>query len=228
MAASTVLNVFHLPVFIAFLISTYYDWFYVATTHARPFKKLYYLTYWNACLQTIYYGLCVVRNLTSDRRRGAQLGRWRDNMHACVAFPVGMFVVVTFWALFAVDRELVFPKALDNLVPFWLNHMLHTAVCPFLLLDKYLVHHQYPARHKGILTACGLSLIYLVWILFIAYYEGFWVYPVLQVLAMHERAIFISVCISFFASFYILGEALTKFFWGKASKAKMSPNSKRK
>ena len=52
-------------------------------------------------------------------------------------------------------------------------------------------------------------------ILFIAYYEGFWVYPILQVLAMHQRVIFISVCISFFASFYILGESLTKFIWRK-------------
>ncbi|KAK3759188.1 hypothetical protein RRG08_028148 [Elysia crispata] len=228
MAASSLQSVFHVPIFIAFFFSTYYDWHYVGTRHKGPFKKLYFLTYWNACLQTLYYGLCVVKNFTSDRRRSAQLERWRDNMHACVAFPVGMFVVATFWALFAVDRELVFPKALDHLVPFWLNHMLHTAVFPFLVIDKYLVHHQYPLRHKGIPVACALALIYLIWILFIAYYEGFWVYPILQVLAMHQRVIFISVCISFFASFYILGESLTKFIWRKDIQAKISSKSKLK
>ena len=32
---------------------------------------------------------------------------------------------------------------------------------------------------------------------------------------MHERAIFIGVSIMFFASFYVLGEAITKFMWRK-------------
>lgn len=34
------------------------------------------------------------------------------------------FVVMTFWILYAVDRELVYPKHLDNIIPSWLNHML--------------------------------------------------------------------------------------------------------
>ncbi|GFS04432.1 androgen-induced protein 1 [Elysia marginata] len=194
---------------IASLVTTYSYWTLFSPTRGA-LARFYYLTFWSICLQTIYYGLCVVTNFTSDRRRSSQLQRWRDNMHSCLAFPVGMFVVATFWALFAIDRE------------------LHTAVCPFLVIDKYLVYHQYPVRHKGIPTACGLALIYLAWILFIAYYEGFWVYPILQVLAMHERAIFIGVCIMFFASFYILGEALTKFIWRKEVQAKLSSKSKLK
>lgn len=224
-------HVLHLCIFAAYCYTAYFDFLFVDTGQ-RPgkitFGKFSYLTIWNLCLQTIYYGLCVLKNFTSDPKRSAQLQRWRDNMHACIAFPVGMFVVATFWALYAIDRELVFPKALDRLVPFWLNHMLHTAVFPFLMIDKYLVHHQYPVRHKGIPGSFGLALIYLVWILFIAYYEGFWVYPVLQVLAMHERAIFIGVCMTLFASFYTLGEAITMFMWRKEVHAQLSTRSKLK
>lgn len=32
------------------------------------------------------------------------------------------FVVCTFWSLYLVDRELVYPKLLDNFIPQWLNH----------------------------------------------------------------------------------------------------------
>ena len=47
MAAPSVQAAFHVPVFLAFFFSTYYDWFYVAI-NVGPFKKLYFLTFWNA------------------------------------------------------------------------------------------------------------------------------------------------------------------------------------
>lgn len=31
-------------------------------------------------------------------------------------------MVVTFWSLYLYDRELVYPKLLDNFIPQWLNH----------------------------------------------------------------------------------------------------------
>ncbi|XP_050773769.1 uncharacterized protein LOC127031078 isoform X2 [Gopherus flavomarginatus] len=36
-----------------------------------------------------------------------------------------MFVAVTFWTLYAYDRELVYPKELDEINPPWLNHTMH-------------------------------------------------------------------------------------------------------
>ncbi|GFO04374.1 Androgen-induced protein 1 [Plakobranchus ocellatus] len=169
------------------------------------------------CLQTLYYGLCFLKDVTTDRQRSAQLQRWRDYMHASTAFPVGMFVVFTFWALYALDRELVYPEVLDELIPSWLNHSLHTAVFPFLIIDKILIHHKYPSRLSGCVMTCSLALTYIFWTLFIAYYEGLWIYPVLEVLRSHERAIFLSVCCLFFIFFYIIGEAITNFVWRQPS-----------
>ncbi len=40
------------------------------------------------------------------------------------------FVVITFWGLYAVDRELVYPAHLDKIIPWWLNHvMVRTPPC---------------------------------------------------------------------------------------------------
>lgn len=41
----------------------------------------------------------------------------KDFIFAAFAFPVAFNVGVTFWSLFAIDRELVFPKALDAFFP---------------------------------------------------------------------------------------------------------------
>lgn len=43
----------------------------------------------------------------------------------CV-FP--QFVVFTFWSLYLYDRELVYPKLLDNFIPQWLNHGMVSSI----------------------------------------------------------------------------------------------------
>lgn len=37
---------------------------------------------------------------------------------------VFQFVFSSFWSIYSYDRELVFPKALDDIIPTWLNHAL--------------------------------------------------------------------------------------------------------
>ena len=54
------------------------------------------------------------------------LVRFEDFLFASLAFPIGMFVGCAFWGLYAADRELVYPAALDKIVPVWVNHALHT------------------------------------------------------------------------------------------------------
>jgi len=39
----------------------------------------------------------------------------------------------------------------------------HTAVLPCLLLEKYLVFHEYPSKRKGISILVGFAMAYLVW-----------------------------------------------------------------
>ena len=34
------------------------------------------------------------------------------------------FVVITFWGIYVVDRELVYPERLDKIIPTWLNHVM--------------------------------------------------------------------------------------------------------
>ncbi|XP_053146258.1 androgen-induced gene 1 protein isoform X7 [Hemicordylus capensis] len=35
---------------------------------------------------------------------------------------INLFVVTMFWSIYIYDRELVYPKLLDNFIPPWLNH----------------------------------------------------------------------------------------------------------
>nr|XP_020019227.1 androgen-induced gene 1 protein-like [Castor canadensis] len=83
-------------------------------------------------IQAVFFGICVLTDLSSLLTRGSgnqeqerqlkKLTSLRDWMLAVLAFPVGVFVVAVFWTIYAYDREMIYPKLLDNFIPGWLNH----------------------------------------------------------------------------------------------------------
>ena len=134
-----------------------------------------YLTFLNMLLQFIFFTIALLSNVIKSLR-GV-----RDLVFASAAFPIGMFVGIIFWSIWAVDRELIFPKVLDQYFPAILNHLMHTTVIPLQLGQLLLVKHNFPSRSKGFTITATLCLGYLVWINYIYYMTGFWVYPVIKV-----------------------------------------------
>ncbi|KAL8578423.1 hypothetical protein ACOMHN_014922 [Nucella lapillus] len=232
---------FHLAVALFYLYTLWFNVMFVRIgdsniwTYTGYGGKFKYLTFWNHCLQTLYFAVCAVNAVigssvppTVSPSQRSKLQRWRDFIHSSLAFPVGTFVVVTFWALYAVDRELVYPRELDQIIPPWLNHVMHTTVLPLLLVEKCLVYHHHPRRQSGIFILSAFTLIYLGWVLWIAYASNLWVYPVLRVMQNHERAVFIAFLLVLFISIYLLGEAVTKFLWRREKAELLITTRKRK
>ncbi|WAR17127.1 AIG1-like protein [Mya arenaria] len=186
-------------------------------------------------MQTVYFGLSIMNDLKgshakpSDGGQKSKLQSFLDVYLAALVYPVGVFVVMTFWGIYAVDRELVYPKKLDELIPQWLNHTMHSTVLPFLLIEKIVVYHEYPTRRRGMSILLAFALLYLCWscityagsitnagiscITYAAYYANIWVYPVLAVMEVHQRAIFIGILCVFFLTIYMVGESLNKAIW---------------
>ncbi|XP_054578127.1 androgen-induced gene 1 protein isoform X12 [Eptesicus fuscus] len=91
-----------------------------------------FLTFIDLVIQAVFFGICVLTDLSSLLTRGSgnqeqerqlrKLISLRDWILAVLAFPVGVFVVVVFWIIYAYDREMIYPKLLDNFIPGWLNH----------------------------------------------------------------------------------------------------------
>ncbi|XP_014782995.1 androgen-induced gene 1 protein [Octopus bimaculoides] len=211
---------FHLIAFILLAFGTYTDTFEIQYGWNTYFGKFKYLTYWNIWIQTLYFVISLLYDLMKwrsvnkyDQNKVRQLQIVIDHVHATIVFPVGIFVVITFWLIYHFDRELVFPSFLDEIVPGWLNHILHTLPLVLLFLDKYLVPHCYPPKLRGIgYTFCYTS-IYVVWILFLAFAKGIWVYPILQILNNQQRFVFIALLWLFGISIYLVGDGFTCFMW---------------
>ncbi|XP_048354152.1 androgen-dependent TFPI-regulating protein-like isoform X2 [Sphaerodactylus townsendi] len=96
------------------------------TTYGGHWK---HLTFLNQVLQAMLFVLCVVIDFVHlcspyHETLSALLVPVRDFIFSVFVFPVGLFVAVVFWGLYAYDRELVYPRELDEVNPIWLNHSM--------------------------------------------------------------------------------------------------------
>ncbi|XP_040821464.1 androgen-induced gene 1 protein isoform X5 [Ochotona curzoniae] len=126
---------------------------------------------------------------------------------------IDLFVVAVFWIIYAYDREMIYPKLLDNFIPGWLNHGMHTTVLPFILIEMRTSHHQYPSRRSGLAAICTFSVGYILWVCWVHHVTGMWVYPFLEHIGQGARIIFFGFTTILMNFLYLLGEVLNNYIW---------------
>jgi hypothetical protein len=201
--------------------------------------KWKFLTVWNLALQLVYYSVSLINDAAGsselEPKKQTFLQKLRDSLFASWAFPTGMFVSLSFWTLYGVDRSMVFPIEMDAFYPCWLNHAVHTGPILFLAMESYFVPRTYPNKAFGICGNLTFSSSYAAWIVYWYQQSGVWPYPILDTLNNTQRAIFIGSSGLAIFGFYFLGEALYNWRWGgksetkiHAGKAKAAGKTKRK
>uniref|UniRef100_A0A8C0ABU8 Androgen dependent TFPI regulating protein n=1 Tax=Bos mutus grunniens TaxID=30521 RepID=A0A8C0ABU8_BOSMU len=178
-------------------------------------------------LQAIFFGVACLEDVlkrTKGKKDIKFVTAFRDLLFTTLAFPISTFVFLSFWILFLYDRELVYPKALDNIFPVWLNHGMHTFILPFSLVEVILRPHCYPLRKKGLTLLAAACLAYVSRVLWIYSETGTWVYPVFAKLSPGGLAAFFSLSYIFTIGIYLFGEKLNHWKWGDT----MQPRKKRK
>lgn len=237
MMNKTLLTGFHITAFALFSFAVYYDFMYtivpakISRLHNTYGGKFKFLTYWDAIAQALFFLICTLNdfygtNSTLPKTRPI-FRKIKDYFHATFSFPLAMFVGVTFWALMFVDRELVLPKAIDPYFPSWLNHLMHTVIMVTTIIEMMVAPRQYPKRSRGFSGLVGLMLVYLVWMHFIYYKSGVWVYPVMEVLSLPLRIAFFIVLFALASILYIAGEKFDQILWGSANKSIKGNNKKK-
>ncbi|XP_014256064.1 androgen-induced gene 1 protein-like isoform X8 [Cimex lectularius] len=189
-----------------------------------------YLSYLSIVTQACYFSLCVFIDIwgsKNDQNERNVLVRIKDYVEASIAFPIAMFVGVTFWGLMAVDRELVLPAALDPYFPSWLNHMMHTNILIFQFLEIITSTRVYPQRKHALVGLMTFQTTYLIWMHIVHYKSGVWAYPIFEKLNVPLRIGFFVGCFTLGGLMYFLGEKLHYLLWQKGANERMPhPNVK--
>ncbi|XP_047992345.1 androgen-induced gene 1 protein-like [Leguminivora glycinivorella] len=214
---------FHLLGALQFAYGVYYDHTYVrlpGTSGAGSFGgKLKFLTFIDAIIQTVYFSVALINDVwgTNEPTPSTKplIRRIKDTLFSTLAFPVAMFVGITFWGIYAIDRELILPQRLDAIFPSWLNHVMHTNIVAFIVIELLTSFRMYPSRNRGISLLTAFMLCYMVWIHVIYAQTGAWVYPVLEVLNWPLRVVFYLFSLAFVLSLYVVGEKINKIVWSK-------------
>ncbi|KAM3863005.1 androgen-dependent TFPI-regulating protein [Diretmus argenteus] len=180
--------------------------------YGGPWK---YITFLNLLLQMVFFGLAAVNDLQPGKRSESVLNRCKDLLFSVFAFPVGMFVVLLFWTIFAYDRELVYPATIDAFFPPWINHSMHSFVLPVLLGEVLVQPHVYPKTKHGLAALGVVGLSYLCWVIWVYLSVGIWVYPLLGLLSNAGLVGFFLFNMSVVTLFYLLGDTLNSYVWGK-------------
>lgn len=118
---------------------------------------------------------------------------------------------------------------MDAFFPGWFNHVVHTNVAMFILIEMVWTYHNYPC-YKLMLAGLGTFLMfYLSWIHVIKHYADRWVYGVLDVLDVPSRIGFFAFTVSLPIGLYYLGKWLNRMIWkNRLDKAAHVHESKRK
>ncbi|XP_014371278.2 androgen-induced gene 1 protein [Papilio machaon] len=228
--------IFHIVGAIQFFYGCYYDHTYVkipsTSTNVTPFAgKLKYLTFLNAILQTVYFTIAVSNDIFGTNEPAPShkpvLRRIKDTMFSTLAFPMALFVGVTFWGIYAVNRELILPRAMDPFFPIWLNHVMHSNIVLFTLIELATSFRMYPSKKKGLTILCTFMLSYAVWVHYIYFRTGSWVYPILNALNWPLRIAFYVFSLIFICGFYSLGENLNKLVWSKEVESTVKSGKKK-
>uniref|UniRef100_A0A3B4BI20 Androgen-dependent TFPI-regulating protein n=1 Tax=Periophthalmus magnuspinnatus TaxID=409849 RepID=A0A3B4BI20_9GOBI len=160
-----------------------------------------------------FFGLAAASDLQDAKKSQSSLERCKDLLFTVFGFPVGMFVVLLFWSIFAYDRELVYPATIDAFFPPWMNHAMHTFVFPILLVEILLQPHFYPKTKQAVTALSLVGVSYLSRIIWVFLSAGVWVYPLLKYFSGVGLVGFFIFNMATVTVLYVIGEKLNNKVW---------------
>eukprot|EP00698_Gefionella_okellyi_P009225 TRINITY_DN2332_c0_g1_i1.p1 TRINITY_DN2332_c0_g1~~TRINITY_DN2332_c0_g1_i1.p1 ORF type:complete len:220 (-),score=32.53 TRINITY_DN2332_c0_g1_i1:41-700(-) len=174
-------------------------------TWAGQFK---FMTIWNVVFQVVFFGTSLLFDLTKHKSR-----KFMDQFFNAVVFPFAWTVVLLFWGLYAVDRDLIFPMSLDSIYPPYLNIQQHTLVGVFVFLEAMIVHHKRDYSGRDRLIVLATAAAYIAWACFIRYKTGEWVYVVLAVLPVVGKVALFGAATLLLLFCHLIGKYVNAFRW---------------
>lgn len=208
--------VFHYLCFLVHLVGvTYYLSEIKLKSHESYGGRFKFLTFINMLLQFLYFNMAAVTGFHEmiKKRKSEVFASVCDFTFACFVFPIGLTVSVFFWGLYAADPHSCQTEEEAKLIPAWHNHYMHSLPFVTAIFELCFIRHKYPPRKKGMLSVLAFGVVYLAWILWVAFAADIWVYPFLEKMTPVFIAAFFTGVFSFVLSIYLVGEWVNLRRW---------------
>ena len=150
---------------------------------------LKFFTIWTLFVHTLTFGSTLVTDFIDN----SSIIEIRDLLFNALALPFGLLLTTFFWFIYAYDRRLVWPKAMEEVVPDWASHVMHTLPSFASLLDLCLVDHKRREINEEVLLMFSFLTLYLGYILYIGVFHNDWCYTMLNKTSMLSRTMSIMI-----------------------------------
>ena len=169
-----------------------------------------YLTHINLWVELVYFTLQFINDLLPPNSSFKTITHARLNfVFTTVIFPLACYVSLSFWAVYAYDKNLIYTE-----VSQLLNHLTHTVIVVWVVLEVVLCRHKFPTLSVAMVPISTCCLLYISWVELIHAYTGFWVYPIFNTLPQSRISFlgFYSFSIIVCFGLFLLGKALSYLF----------------
>ena len=122
-----------------------------------------------------------------------------------VSFGAVCIVFSIFWTIWAIDRELIFPRALDPYYPHWMNMNEHFWILPVALFNLLTIERPQFSKKSSSCLFLVYSFFYGGLLIHIKQHTGKWVYPFFNVLKFSHIVAFFPIVFLIAGGFHNLG-----------------------
>ncbi|XP_046396644.1 androgen-dependent TFPI-regulating protein-like [Ischnura elegans] len=188
-----------------------------------------YLTVWNLVLHIGYLVACAAEDVMVKFSNGNHLAwfkkyqRNRAFVFETLVFPGSMIVVTFYWILTLMDPLYLFPGPIEDLIPSWINFLIHSGVGLFVVGELLLRPQPWSTRHgiKRARVGATVFLTYAIIICLHRYLTGAWIYPFLELLTWPQRFILFVTLVGAAFTYYCAGQRLSSSIHGRSGAEKL-------
>ncbi|XP_015370624.1 PREDICTED: androgen-dependent TFPI-regulating protein-like [Diuraphis noxia] len=85
-----------------------------------------------------------------------------DFFFMTVMLPISMCVCSGFWSAWVLFNDIIYPSAVNNVVPVFINHVSHTTPIFVVFIELCLCYHASPRVKPSIVSLVSVETIYLL------------------------------------------------------------------
>ena len=172
-----------------------------------------FLTHINLWVQLFFFTVQLIADLIPALHK-KRFQQFSDIVFTCIVFPLAANIVIMFWSIYAIDRRLIYPEVFDKFVPVYMNHLWHTAILLWALIEIYVVHHHFPRKRVAAAFIFAYAAAYIGWVVYIYVQTDWWCYGFMK--HLHPAALAVFFGVATFVSFglHLLGKSIAHTRWG--------------
>ncbi|KAM3955402.1 androgen-dependent TFPI-regulating protein-like isoform 1-T2 [Aphomia sociella] len=138
-------------------------------------------TIWNILIQITYslFGLICDMRYKKGNITMMRCFRYREIVFQSIVWPCTMLIMLTFWPVFFINRDLLYQSFIDDTLPVGSNLIMHLFIFVVCLLElKHLPNKEKVSHKRNLIITSFVYIFYLTCAITFYHTRGLWPYPV--------------------------------------------------